>query len=1050
MPTDPTNGDDPRSSLDSESNADVATLALPARDSAAHEPDTTNMAKKIGRHVVLEQVGRGGMGSVYRAYDPKLQREVALKKLRTKALGVEGPARFEQEARAMAALSHPNVVGVYDVELLDDGQLVLVMEYVAGPTLRSWVRQKPRPWQELLLPFLGAGRGLAAAHRAGLLHRDFKPANVLVTPDLAKVTDFGLAKRAKDLTGTGGLSSSNNNQRWDETDEEDLTRAGEVMGTPRYMAPEQHHGRELTPAVDQFAFCVALWEALTQTAPFTGEDLARKKSKGPPEWPTNAGPRWLGDALRRGLQPKPEARWPDMDALLDALSRDPGRRRTQLIRAGAVVALVGVAGAAAYAAGADGPGPCSGADLLLEAEWGDQVRADVRVGMTSVDVVYAQSLWQRVDQRLDDYAQEWIGSRRSACEATVRKEHSDALRDLRVGCLDRGRIAFRAIVDLLQDADVDVLRNVDTMIDELPDLARCGDLAALQEGTNPPAADEAEAVAALRDNLEMAKVDRLAAHYDAAETKLDHAQLALEALDYAPVRGEFELERAKLLFAQGHQQEAADAYRMAMRLAVETRDWDRFADAAADLIRTVGQNLEQPQQVLILGDVAESAAKGNPLREAQVSIALGVALAEDGQHDAGEQRVRDAIEVLSETVGAGDQRVAAARNNLGAILRSRGKLAEAEAEYRTAIDLLIDSLGPDHPKIAIVRGNLASILRERGRIDDAETEARKADAARLRSLGPTHVLYGSGKTTLANVLTDARKFDDAEAEAKKGLEVIEAAVGRVHGKTADAVNALGRILIMQGKALEAEEAFRDVLAIRTELNGPEHPAIGGAYLNIAVTLRRQNRLEDAEQMYRDAERVWTKAYGVKHPNVAAVHNNLGVLYLDMERYEDARRESQRALEIKREFLQPGDPAYLETRNNLAEAYAGLGELQSAEAEHRAILEALEPTKDADDPRLALTRSRLAKVLLKRGQSTEALELAERALREVRKNGLNAAEQGNLVMTLCKATYASDRGPKGLAKARALAQQALQLFVQAGLDGEVDAQETRDWLADHPG
>ena len=1044
-PKGPQEGPDLRVHGDSEASADSATVALASSEEAVVEEPP--MAQRIGRHVVLEEIGRGGMGSVYRAYDPKLQREVALKQLRARSLGEEGRARFEQEARAMASLSHPNVVSVYDVEALDDGQIVLVMEYVDGPTLRAWSKQTSRPWQDVLKPFIGAGHGLAAAHRAGILHRDFKPANVLVTPDVAKVTDFGLAKRAKDLSGSS-LSASNDN--WDEVGDDDLTRAGEVMGTPRYMAPEQHHGKELSHAVDQFAFCVALWEALTQAPPYSGHSLARRKNKGPPEWPTACGPRWLGDALSRGLAPKPEDRWPSMDALLTALSRDPSRRRSQILRGTAVVALMGAAGGGAYVARSGAPSPCSGSELQLDKEWGAEARDAVKSGVTSVDVVYAGALWERVDKRLDHYAQDWIEGHRAACEATVRKEHSAALRDLRVGCLDRGRIAFGAVVDLLVRADVDVLRNVDTMLDELPEVARCGDIAALQEGTDPPSTDEAEAVASIRDTLELAKVDRLGARFDDADAKLVRAKRQVDQVDYVPVRGEFQLERAKLLLARGQQADAAAAFRVALRLAVESHDFDRIADAAAKLIHTVGNRLEQPADVLPLREVAEAAAKGNPLREAQVAMAVGLALSEDGQYEAGERKLREALDVLTETLGPRDQRVAGAHNSLASVLRVRGRLPESEAEYRVAIDVLTSSLGTDHPKIAIVRGNLATVLRLRGQLDEAEAEARSADASRLRSLGPKHVLYGSGKTILSNILTDARRFEEAEAEAKQGLEIVQAAVGRIHGKTANAVNSLGRILTMQGKAEEGERAFREALAIRTELNGADDPSVAGVNLNIAVTLRRQNRLEEAEAVYREAERVWTKAYGPAHPDLAGVHNNLGVLFLDMERYEESKTESERAIEIKRAYLKPDDPVFLETRGNLAEALTGLGEYEAAIAQRRAIAEVLEPKLDSDAPRLALNRHGLARVLLLNDQNDEALALAQAALDDVRKSGLASAEHGRLTMTLAQATLATNTNAAGRAKARKLAEQALQMFVKAGLDGELEAQETRDWLAKHPG
>ncbi len=1034
--------------VDSQHSAETATVSLPhSGDSIAPEPGMANMTKKIGRHVVLEQIGRGGMGSVYRAYDPELQREVALKRLRARAMGLDGRARFEQEARAMASLSHRNVVAVYDVEVLEDGQLVLVMEYADGPTLRTWIRQTTRPWQDVLEPFLDAARGLAAAHRAGLLHRDFKPANVLVTPEQAKVTDFGLAKRAKDISGTGSGASST---RCDDTDEEDLTRAGEVMGTPRYMAPEQHHGRELTPAVDQYAFCVALWEALTTTAPFSGEDLARKKSKGPPEWPTTCGPRWLGDALRRGMEVRPERRWPDMDALIVELSRDRTSGRSKVIGAASLIGILGIAGGLAYTAGSDGPGPCSGSELQLEQEWGPQARADVRVGMTSVDVVYAQALWERVDPRLDAYASEWIAQHRSACEATVRKEHSAALRDLRVGCLDRGRIAFRAVTNLLENADVDVLRSVDTMIDELPDLARCGDLAALQEGTDPPAAREAAAVESIRDALELVKVDRLAAHFDAAEQRLRELEGPLDAIDYLPVHAEHQLERGKLLVARGRPNPAEAAFRDALRLAVETRDWDRTADASAHLIRTVS-GLGRPNEVLVLREVAESAAKGRPRLEADVNMAIGLALAQDGQYELGEALIRKSIQILGESADQGDQRIASARNNLATVLRGRGQLVEAEAEFRASIDQLTAALGPDHPMLAIARGNLASALRAQGRIEEAETEARIADKARLKSLGADHLLYGTGKTVLADILTDARKFDEAEAEAKRGIEIVQAAVGRVHSKSADAVNALGRVQVMRGKAAEAETTFRETLAIRHELHGDDgHPSLGGIHLNIAATLRRQERLDEAEVFYKAAQRIWVDAFGPSHPDVAAVHNNLGVLYLDMKRYEDAKTESEKALEIKRSLNFENDRAVLETRSNLASALAHLGQLEDAERERRELLALVEERSSPDDPWLAINRMRLADVLLQRGKLDEAREVAERAWAMVRKDGLSSIEQGDLVMTLSRSTLASDGSSQGQAEARALAEQALQLYVQAGVDASNEAQQTRDWLAAHPG
>jgi tetratricopeptide (TPR) repeat protein len=230
----------------------------------------------LGRYLPIEELGRGGMGRVLRAYDPKLQREVALKVLHARAVDPLARARLVREARTMAKLGHPNVVAVYDVDDDPEHGVMLAMELVKGSTLRAWLRQQPRRWPEILAAFVEAGRGLAAAHGEGLLHRDFKPANVLIPHEgsggrgSCKVTDFGLAKLEHDQgPSTSGVRAPLPASSTDASGEV-LTQAGTVIGTPRYMAPEQHFGEALTSAADQFSFCVSLWDALYGEPPFTG------------------------------------------------------------------------------------------------------------------------------------------------------------------------------------------------------------------------------------------------------------------------------------------------------------------------------------------------------------------------------------------------------------------------------------------------------------------------------------------------------------------------------------------------------------------------------------------------------------------------------------------------------------------------------------------------------------------------------------------------------------------------------------------------------------
>jgi predicted Ser/Thr protein kinase len=273
----------------------------------------------IGRFLLVDVAGAGGMGVVYRAYDPELDRKVALKALRRSASSEELRARIQREAKAMARLSHPNVVTVHDV-LVDGDEVYVAMEYVDGKPLSVWLREKPRTWREVLAVFVDAGRGLAAAHTAGIVHRDFKPSNVLVGDDgRARVTDFGLAR----------------------VGEVDADRTG---GTPAYMAPEQFRGEPTDARTDVFGFCASLQRALPSRAP------AR-----------------LRRIVLRGLSEKPDDRYPDMPSLLRELARDPGPtvRRAAL----AVALLAGFGSLAVAALRRSEPPACGVSDSEMASIW---------------------------------------------------------------------------------------------------------------------------------------------------------------------------------------------------------------------------------------------------------------------------------------------------------------------------------------------------------------------------------------------------------------------------------------------------------------------------------------------------------------------------------------------------------------------------------------------------------------------------------------------------------------------------------------------------------
>ena len=284
---------------------------------------------KLGRYIIVEKAGAGGMGVVYKAYDPELDRRVALKLLSAQDTGStlshgasNAQSRLLREAQALARLAHPNVIAVHDVGVFED-EVFVAMEYVEGSTIKQWLAAKERSLDEILRVYQAAGRGLAAAHRAGLIHRDFKPGNVIVGDDgRVRVLDFGLARSAAFDAGVEVDNEEfDSNVGIDSSHLESLTLLGAIMGTPPYMAAEQHRGEAVDARTDQFAFCVSLYEALYGERPFRGKTQAAVKRaviKGTiPDTPSRLDvPGWLRKLLVRGLSVEASARYPSIDALL--------------------------------------------------------------------------------------------------------------------------------------------------------------------------------------------------------------------------------------------------------------------------------------------------------------------------------------------------------------------------------------------------------------------------------------------------------------------------------------------------------------------------------------------------------------------------------------------------------------------------------------------------------------------------------------------------------------------------------------------------------------
>lgn len=501
----------------------------------------------LGRYHLLEQIGAGGMGVVWGAFDPQLDRRVAIKVVKPELQAARD--RLLSEGKALAKLSHPNVVTVYDVGTVDE-QIYIVMEWVRGQNLRAHCRE-PRAIRELLALYRDAGEGLLAAHRAGLIHRDFKPDNAIVGDDgRVRVLDFGLARgefRADVDSADGDRGSS------------DLTRGA---GTPHYMPPEQAQGKELTPAVDQYAFCVALREALAARTGGKAADV----------------PRWIAEICARGTQREAADRFESMAALLHALARDPATVwRRRLVVAGAVAAAGAAFAVGTLRGGASEIEPCAGDDEL-GAAWSAQMRDRLGSHLRGLGPYGAQEA-ERLIGEMSGYRTSWASAQKAACLAQHRGELTPQLYERSLGCFARARAAFETVVDLLATVPADRLPNAVVASQGLPDAARCTTDATISTVDPPPAAIAAP-VAALANEVERARVLAVASDPRSAEVAAAAGRRAA-GLGYLPLIARAQLVHGIALSEQRATSEAFGALDVATQKAFESGDLPTGIEAYA-------------------------------------------------------------------------------------------------------------------------------------------------------------------------------------------------------------------------------------------------------------------------------------------------------------------------------------------------------------------------------------------------------------------------------------------------------------------------------------
>ncbi|MCH9684994.1 MAG: tetratricopeptide repeat protein [Deltaproteobacteria bacterium] len=964
----------------------------------------------IGRFRVLEPLGQGNMGMVYAAYDEQLDRKVAVKVMLDDALPwEEDRLRFQREGQALARLSHPNVVAVHEVGS-SNGQFYLAMEYVRGESLDRWLTTKPA-WHQILDAFVQAGRGLAAAHRADLVHRDLKPSNIMRSDEGAvKVVDFGIARLTpnefeESLDVTSASSSLISAC-------ETLTRTGVVLGTPVYMAPEQFTSTGADDRSDQYAFCVALWEGLTGHRPFDAQDidsLLGVKLGGPPRWPNRAAPvpKVVVEALRRGLSVDPLERWPSMDELLAALSWDPQRRRNNRTLAVAVLAVVGL-GATTVNAWNEGSTPqCSGARASLTGVWDEARRSDVETAIAGADASYAEGVRSRTLAAIDDYADAWTTAHTEACEATtIRGEQSPRVMDLRMSCLHRAANQLSATVDTLADADADVVRKAHRLTSNLPPLLRCADIEALEAEGEPPLPAEAAAVDLARQLLARAKSSRTAGRYEPARDAVNEAAEVLHGVTYRPVLAEINLVRGGVLEDLGQNEAAERALLEAIRYTSQRQQPRLMATALGGLVRVVGGSQERVEAVALFEPLLRGLADGEASQAAVARSAIVALLSQRREFEAAEAEARQVL-ALEHSVPAPDPVVLArSRKRLGAILNELGKYAEAEAEFRASLELTAGALGFQHPEVAECRHNLGIALRSQGKHDEAEFEARAALAGLEHAVGPDHLDTTNARSSLGHTLFDQGKYSEAEAEYQAALRINESVLGPAHPRVAKDRENLAGIMIANGRFAEAEALYRSSLAAKLERLGPEHMVVVISRNNLAVALERQGKYEDAETEIRKVLEVWREVLGPKHPRTGIATHSLGVML------------------------------------------HGQGKHEEAEAQLRIALATSEDAVGSDHPQVAQVRSTLADTLCDLGRASEALPLAELAWQRHRRDDTPEDAEADAASVLARALWTVESPQRDRARARALAEDALQSFRGMGAVGD-KTQHLEQWLATHP-
>jgi eukaryotic-like serine/threonine-protein kinase len=931
-----------------------------------------------GRYIVLDELGRGGMAIVYRAYDPELDRLLALKLILHRDEEAQASERLLREAQALAQLSHPNVIAVYDVGTVGSS-VFMAMELACGPTLRAWLRQTPRSTDEIIDHFLAAGEGLAAAHRARIVHRDFKPSNVLLGTDgRVRVADFGLARS---VPGDGGASSDSTPRhaaqgvprhaaqgvmrpdvgiepapvneeatarlgrgrvskpsadagspspapaQADRTGAE-LTEAGAILGTPEYMSPEQNKGGPVDELSDQYSFCVSLFEAFFGRRPLDGEDAgtaARQSSV------RTRVPRRVRAVLTRGLSTTREHRFPSMDALLAELRSTRNRRRSWWPIAFAVAAAATAIVVSYRTMRGRQELLCRGAAAKVTGTWNADRRGAIHRAFLAGGLPYGEHAFTTVSSVLDRYSRDWAAAYTDACEATrLRGEQSEDMLDRRMTCLEQRRMELDATVDVLAHADRTVVENATQAAISLSPVSDCGDLGRLAARVMPP--DETTRAEAERGFRELGRAKALheAGRYSEGEPVARSVVVHSEALRYLPLEADAKLALAQFLDARGAYGDAEHMLRQALRAAQVGGVREVSAAAWIELVRVVGVRLQRHDDAHEWARDAEAqldAVPGPSSMLGRLLSAESALLYQEGKLDDAARTGERARAILERTLGSEAAPVAEVLKTIGNAKADLGNHDGARRDYERAQSIWEKAFGPSHPAVAAAWNNVGNLLLESGSYDGALGHYRQALQIWEASLGSEHPNIAVARTNIGETLRALGDREGADAAFRLALSIRTRALGADHPLTVGNLANLGNVALDAGDFVEAEGWFEQAAESWERRLGPRDLHLAAAWVGLGESLLGQKRFARALTIFDRALAIETERLGQDHPDLAEPLAGQGQAYFGLRQHERAREKLERALSLVER--QSNDPAVLATvRLALAQALWPSGEERS--------------------------------------------------------------------------------------------------------------------------